>query len=114
MVLLGAGMGPAIPLYTLAIQNAADIRQMGVATSTAVFARGVGATVGLAVLGTVFASALARGVASGVDPRLAFTDAIRLLYLLSAVIAAVALALTIILPALPLRRHLSPPPAASE
>ncbi|KFE68473.1 MDR family MFS transporter [Hyalangium minutum] len=58
MVLMGLGMGPTIPLYTLAIQNAVPPRQIGVATSTTTFFRQLGSTVGVALAGVVFASAL--------------------------------------------------------
>ncbi len=59
MVLVGLGLGPSIPLYTLAIQNAVPITRMGVATSTATFFRSMGSTLGIAVVGTVFATVLA-------------------------------------------------------
>lgn len=58
MVLMGLGMGPTIPLYTLAIQNAVPPRQIGVATSTTTFFRQLGSTVGVALAGVVFASVL--------------------------------------------------------
>jgi EmrB/QacA subfamily drug resistance transporter len=56
MVLLGLGLGPSIPLYTLAVQNAVAPSRIGVATSAATFFRSIGATIGLAVLGSVFAA----------------------------------------------------------
>jgi len=59
MILVGLGLGPAIPLFTLAIQNAVLPRQIGVATSTATFSRQMGATIGIAIVGTVFATTLA-------------------------------------------------------
>ena len=59
MVVLGIGLGPAIPLFTLAIQNSVAPPQIGVATAAATFFRSMGATVGLAVCGTVFATSLA-------------------------------------------------------
>lgn len=59
MILVGLGLGPTIPLYTLAVQNAVELRQIGVATSTATFSRSMGATIGIAIIGTVFASTLA-------------------------------------------------------
>jgi EmrB/QacA subfamily drug resistance transporter len=58
MVLMGLGMGPTIPLYTLAIQNAVPPRQLGVATSTTTFFRQLGSTVGVALAGVVFATTL--------------------------------------------------------
>ncbi len=59
MVILGIGLGPAIPLFTLAIQNAVAPPQIGVATAAATFFRQMGATVGLAIVGTVFATSIA-------------------------------------------------------
>ncbi|MDP3235905.1 MAG: MDR family MFS transporter [Myxococcales bacterium] len=64
MVLLGLGLGPSIPLYTLAIQNAVDPRQMGVATSMTTFFRSMGSTVGVAVVGSLFATTLAESVST--------------------------------------------------
>lgn len=58
MVLAGLGMGPSMPLFTLAIQNAVDVRRLGQATSAAQFFRQIGGTVGAAVMGTVLATAL--------------------------------------------------------
>lgn len=58
MVFAGLGMGPAMPLFTLAIQNAVDVRRLGQATSAAQFFRQIGATVGAAVMGGVLAGTL--------------------------------------------------------
>lgn len=57
-VLAGLGMGPSLPLFTLAIQNAVDVRRVGQATSAAQFFRQIGGTVGAAVMGTVLATHL--------------------------------------------------------
>jgi len=59
MIVVGAGLGPSIPLFTLAIQSAGPPEQIGVATSMATFARQMGSTVGLAIVGTIFATTLA-------------------------------------------------------
>lgn len=58
MFFVGLGLGPGIPLYTLVIQNAVSPQVIGTATSVATFSRQMGSTVGLAVLGTVFATTL--------------------------------------------------------
>ncbi|NOK08680.1 MFS transporter [Corallococcus exercitus] len=60
MVLVGLGLGPSIPLYTVAVQNAVPQRRIGVATSATTFFRQLGMTVGVALLGTVFAGTLGR------------------------------------------------------
>lgn len=63
MVLVGLGMGPSIPLYTLAIQNAVDVQHLGVATSMSTFARQMGSTFGIAVAGSLFATTLSSTLA---------------------------------------------------
>lgn len=63
MILLGIGMGPSIPLFTLAIQNAVPPQQIGVATAAATFFRQMGTTIGLAVLGTIFATSFGNTLA---------------------------------------------------
>ena len=64
MVLVGVGLGPSLPLYTLAIQNAVPPAQVGVATASVTFFRQMGSTIGVALLGTVFASTLATTLAT--------------------------------------------------
>jgi EmrB/QacA subfamily drug resistance transporter len=64
MILVGLGLGPAIPLYTIAVQNAVRPEQMGVATSIGTFSRQMGATIGIAVAGTLFANTLQNGMAT--------------------------------------------------
>jgi EmrB/QacA subfamily drug resistance transporter len=68
MVLLGIGLGPSIPLFTLAIQNAVPLHQIGVATAAATFFRQLGSTIGIAVLGTVFATSFSSAVARDMPP----------------------------------------------
>jgi EmrB/QacA subfamily drug resistance transporter len=59
MIICGLGVGPSLPLYTLAIQNAIDQRKVGQATSASQFFRQIGGTIGAAVMGTILASSLA-------------------------------------------------------
>jgi EmrB/QacA subfamily drug resistance transporter len=59
MVFVGLALGPTVPLYTLAIQNGVAPHQIGVATSTATFFRQMGSTIGITIVGTVFAGTLA-------------------------------------------------------
>lgn len=56
MILMGLGLGPAIPLYTLAVQNAVSPAVAGVASSTVLFFRSMGSTIGVAILGSIFAN----------------------------------------------------------
>jgi hypothetical protein len=53
MVIMGMGLGIAMPLYTVIVQNAFPVQRMGVVTSATTFFRSIGGTVGVAVLGTV-------------------------------------------------------------
>ncbi len=64
MIIGGLGVGPSMPLYTLAIQNAVDMRKIGQATSTSQFFRQIGGTVGAAVMGSVLAVGLSTGFAA--------------------------------------------------
>lgn len=58
MVVVGVGLGGAMQTYTLAVQNAVAREDLGVATAATQFFRSAGATVGIAVLGTVMSSRL--------------------------------------------------------
>ncbi|MFL5319899.1 MAG: MDR family MFS transporter [Myxococcaceae bacterium] len=64
MILVGIGLGPSIPIFTLAIQNAVAPQRIGVATSAATFFRQMGSTIGVAVLGTVFGASLTSAMES--------------------------------------------------
>jgi EmrB/QacA subfamily drug resistance transporter len=73
MLILGLGMGMVMQVLVIAVQNAVEHRDLGVATSSATLFRFVGGSVGTAILGAIFASRLqshlareAPDVASGV------------------------------------------------
>ena len=53
MFLVGLGLGPSQSLFTLAIQSAVPMRELGVATSSSQFFRQIGSTIGAAVFGTI-------------------------------------------------------------
>jgi EmrB/QacA subfamily drug resistance transporter len=59
MVLAGLASGVLSPTLLLAIQNAVDPNQLGVATSLAMFVRNIGYSVGVSVMGAVLAGGLA-------------------------------------------------------
>lgn len=72
--LLGAGLGLIMQNVVLAAQNAVAADQIGTATSTNNYFREVGATLGVAVFGTLFTSRLAdnlAGALSGNGPQAA-------------------------------------------
>jgi EmrB/QacA subfamily drug resistance transporter len=53
MIVAGLGMGLLQPVYTIAVQNVAPRKQMGAATSSTIFFRSIGSTVGVAAFGSV-------------------------------------------------------------
>ncbi|HEV2218581.1 MAG TPA: MDR family MFS transporter [Candidatus Dormibacteraeota bacterium] len=59
MLVLGLGIGPSMAGFTVVVQNIVPMKQIGVATSTLTFLRQIGASVGLAVAGTVFSTQFA-------------------------------------------------------
>ena len=58
MAILGIGLGPLQGLYSVAVQNAVPVTRIGVVTSASQFFRQIGATVGVAVFGTLLATNL--------------------------------------------------------
>jgi len=56
IVVTGVGMGIAMPLFVIAVQNDVPYRIMGVATSSVQFFQSIGQAVGLAVFGSIMAS----------------------------------------------------------
>lgn len=71
MILMGLGLGPAIPLYTLAVQNAVSPMMAGVASSTVLFFRSMGSTIGVAILGSIFANSFSAQLTPRIDAALA-------------------------------------------
>jgi len=53
MMVAGFGMGLLQPVYTIAVQNVAPPERMGAATSSTLFFRSIGSTVGVAAFGSV-------------------------------------------------------------
>ena len=61
-ILIGAGLGFSMQTVVIALQNSVDFRDLGVATSANTFFRSIGATIGVALFGTVYASRLAHNL----------------------------------------------------
>jgi MFS family permease len=55
MFIAGLGVGPTLSVFTIIIQSSVPFSSLGVATGNLTFFRQIGATVGLALVGTVFA-----------------------------------------------------------
>lgn len=80
MLVFGIGLGLAMQVLTIAVQNTVPYAQMGAATSGVTFFRTVGSTFGTAIFGTLFTNhstpLLAAAYAeSGVDPAVAASPA---------------------------------------
>jgi EmrB/QacA subfamily drug resistance transporter len=59
MFLAGLGVGPTLSVFTIVIQASVPFSRLGVATGNLVFFRQIGGSVGLAVVGTIFAESFA-------------------------------------------------------
>lgn len=70
MVLLGVGLGVAMPIYTLIAQNAFPIQRLGVVTAATTFFRSIGGTVGIAVLGTLVNSRFTSDYTANLSPQI--------------------------------------------
>ncbi|GAA0259235.1 MDR family MFS transporter [Cryptosporangium japonicum] len=70
MFVLGAGLGLAMQVLTIAVQNTVAYRDLGTATAGVTFFRTVGGAVGTAVFGTLYANRLSQELttAFGVSP----------------------------------------------
>ena len=127
MLLLGLGMGLVMQVLVIAVQNAVDYRDLGVATSGNSLFRSIGGSVGTAVLGAIFAARLGAELAGRVPvggpgggglslqamaqmpPALratyaqAFTSAIDTVFVVATVIGALGFVVAWLLPERPLR-----------
>ncbi len=56
MAVAGLGIGPSFAVFTLVVQNAVPVRELGAATSSLTLFQQVGGTIGLAVVGSLFSS----------------------------------------------------------
>jgi EmrB/QacA subfamily drug resistance transporter len=127
LLLVGMGLGLVMQVLVIAVQNTVDHREVGIATSAATLFRLVGGSLGTAAMGAVFASRLGSGLSQAVadpaslarltptavaalDPSLraayrsAFTESLGVVFALASFVAALAFAVTWLLPEHPLRR----------
>jgi hypothetical protein len=68
MFIAGLGIGPSLSVFTIIIQNAVPFSKLGVATSNLTFFRQIGGSVGLAIAGTQFGSALKEQLPAQITP----------------------------------------------
>jgi EmrB/QacA subfamily drug resistance transporter len=134
MLLLGLGLGFVMQVLIIAVQNAVDYRDLGVATSNAILFRFIGGSLGTALLGAVLATQLNANVQrlmpgtaaldsispqalNGLSPALraayteAFVASLSSVFLVAAVISFFGLLVALLLPERPLRETIA---AAAE
>jgi EmrB/QacA subfamily drug resistance transporter len=104
LLVLGVGLGPLFPTVTVSVQNAADPRDLGVATASLAFLRSFGGAIGVAILGAVLLGFGAVGSSAGPADATAF----RWMFLLQAATVLASLASFRYMAEWPLR---GPPPA---
>ncbi len=68
MIVLGLGLGPALPMLNLAMQNAVPREDVGVATGSRQFFQQIGQVVGSAAFGAVLTSTLTVALAAHLAP----------------------------------------------
>lgn len=127
LLVLGVGLGMVMQVLVIAVQNAVDYGDLGVATSGATLFRLIGGSLGTAILGAIFASRLAANLAkllptaSGAAHNItvqavlqlppaarstyaqAFTASLDSMFFVAAVVCAVGFVLSWVLPERPLR-----------
>lgn len=131
MLVLGLGFGCVMQVLVIAVQNAVDYRQLGVATSGATLFRLMGGSLGTAVFGAIFASRLGAQLSltpgavlpegTGISPQAladmepgvravyveAFTSSLSVVFLTAMVIALIGFILTWLIRELPLRETIA-------
>ncbi len=68
MLVLGFGLGFVMQVLILAVQNAADYRDLGVATASATLFRSMGGTIGVPIFGAIFTNQFANRLAAHLPP----------------------------------------------
>ncbi|MDT8331636.1 MDR family MFS transporter [Roseomonas gilardii] len=140
MLVLGLGMGVAMPNITTSVQNAVNPRELGVATSSMSFLRSLGGALGVALSGALmmaWLNSILADTVQGLDVQAllehgvraleglgaeeqtlvasAYRGAIAMSFTMSGVVMCCAFLLVLTLPALALRKaHEGPAPGAPQ
>ena len=110
LLIMGLGLGMVMQVMVLAVQNAVDYEDLGVATSAVTLFRFIGGSLGTAILSAIFASRLGAGIdmgalretAGGFDPTM-FVGALDIVFLVAAGAMALGVPLALALPERTLR-----------
>jgi EmrB/QacA subfamily drug resistance transporter len=100
LVVFGLGFGMVSQVLTIALQNAVERHDLGIATASANLVRALGGAVGVALFGALFAGGL--GDTAGLDAQ-ATADALHTVFLVAAPFAAAGLLVVLLLHEVPLR-----------
>lgn len=68
MVVVGLGLGAVMQTFTLVVQNAVSREDLGVATAATQFTRSTGATVGIAIFGTIMTNRVQTEIPAHLPP----------------------------------------------
>jgi EmrB/QacA subfamily drug resistance transporter len=113
MIVAGIGIGSMMQVFVLSVQNAVRREQMGSATALTQFARSIGATIGVTVMGVIVNHGLPAGAQGGeglthrLPPalRAALADALHPAFIAAAVVSVLVWIIAIIgVKEVPLRR----------
>jgi EmrB/QacA subfamily drug resistance transporter len=138
-IMVGAGLGLSMQTIVIALQNAVEFKDMGVATSSNTFFRSLGSVFGTAIFGTILTNRLGHYLlTSGFDPAqvgqiqsntaaiavlpedqkisalAAFVDSFHVVFLVAAPVVAVGLLFALALRETPLRTNADYATARSE
>jgi MFS family permease len=122
MVIAGIGLGLMMQVFVIAVQNVVSVRQMGTATALTQFARSIGATLGVTLMGVIVNQRLpedARVRGQSVhrlppDLRDGLAHALQPAFLAAALLCIVTLAIVVLwLEEVPLQRELDAMPGAT-
>jgi MFS family permease len=105
LVVFGLGFGMVSQVLTIALQNAVERRDLGIATASANLVRSLGGAIGVALFGTLFAGGLEN--TAGLDPRTT-ADALQTVFAVAAPFAAAGLLVVLFLHELPLQGRDAP------
>lgn len=62
LCIIGVGLGASMPVFSLTVQNAVPLRDLGIASASSQLFRNLGNTIGIGILGTVMSSRMATGM----------------------------------------------------
>jgi EmrB/QacA subfamily drug resistance transporter len=122
MVIAGVGLGLMMQVFVIAVQNVVPVRQMGTATALTQFARSIGATLGVTLMGVIVnqrlpeAAQLHRQSIHRLPPDLrnGLAHALQPAFLAAAALCVVTLAIVVLwLEEVPLKKELDEMPGAA-